>query len=582
MPPFEPLSGPLGDLGGERPHGEGMEKGLDDLFPLPYPRRSKTEERKSWTEWRRTPHRRHRLRHEKRRREKETRELLLLDTGIGSLLQEERRTPPEGPDGGHHARPQGPGPEGGPSHPALLDPPATTQDLLLLLLRPDPSSKFRSGADDGREKQEGSSSTPPPDEPSTTHATTPERPLFSPDAHPSGSRGTVRTHSLASLFTPTTALDEEGALRTLRDQDGGRRTFLNASLRLGGQEEEVQVVVEAAGDTTFNHLTDAEKDHPTISVATLPESSSSSGSPPPDVTGKPQDPARDPSESYKRQAITPGGEELNTPRMNLQSTRKNSESMMAAVRANESGETLEYISKSLLTPTSLSARQTGDQDKDEAPARPRDDERHGGDADGVEVEEPNASTLQPLPDVSRGAPASDSRPERNGGSAGPPEPPAVETGGLLPPAGGDAAEETELRERKVEITSRPKVSGEPNVPHQERHMSEDSFLNALVTTSSGVVPYPARERSLRRVNTTPSNDLPVVPSSTSPCYTSYDLVVVVLLTSLANLVTFVMVTLLLCWCSLRARGALPPPQPRPLHLDDHNNDHLDDDAEETA
>ncbi|KAK8407011.1 hypothetical protein O3P69_007514 [Scylla paramamosain] len=63
------------------------------------------------------------------------------------------------------------------------------------------------------------------------------------------------------------------------------------------------------------------------------------------------------------------------------------------------------------------------------------------------------------------------------------------------------------------------------------------------------------------------------------CYSTNDVVVVVFLTSLANMVAFVVVTVTLCWCSLRGRAAPPS---RSSHPDDARQDSADDDAEETA
>ncbi|MPC33769.1 hypothetical protein E2C01_027132 [Portunus trituberculatus] len=64
------------------------------------------------------------------------------------------------------------------------------------------------------------------------------------------------------------------------------------------------------------------------------------------------------------------------------------------------------------------------------------------------------------------------------------------------------------------------------------------------------------------------------------CYSTNDVVVVVFLTSLVNMVAFVVVTVTLCWCSLRGSRVAPPS--RSSHPDDASQDNADDDAEETA
>lgn len=86
-----------------------------------------------------------------------------------------------------------------------------------------------------------------------------------------------------------------------------------------------------------------------------------------------------------------------------------------------------------------------------------------------------------------------------------------------------------------------------------------------------------------RFQALPVPDPPVeeeVRTSGGGCYSTNDVVMVVFLTSLANMVAFVVVTVALCWCSLRARAAAAPP--RSTHPDDAHQDPADDDAEETA
>ncbi|XP_042218373.1 uncharacterized protein LOC121863696 [Homarus americanus] len=577
LPDFEPFPEHLGDLAGEGLHDQELE---DDflLLPLPYSSKwSRMEEKRSRSGRGRGHRRRHRVRHGKRRREKENSELLLPDSDLsfGSVLQEAQgKRTFEATQ--HHSHSQAP------SYLWAVDDKATTENMVQLNQPSGFWPRVGKGEGEGEVKGEGegegegegpqkhkkpsmpslsdpnmalSPSPPGPSAPGTPGALTTTSHLTN------DSQGAPTTHhTVVSLLTNTTndvnyrqgpRVSGEGSstLRTPEDHSWGHKAVVNASIM---QADEVTT----AADDLHHHA--------------APSLATKAGNLLPNVTQKPQDSRRDPSESNKRQAIKLGSGARHPSQMNPGTALKNSEHyadpklMMGPLTVNHSPEKHDNsISESLPTSENLSARQVENNRPEEGvktekvgSGEGRREETNGalrvvGSGPPLQLSAPH-----PFPHVSPGKAATDLRSGRGG---------APDT-----TSGHSSSKDEDEHEDVATLQPSPKPN---DVPSDDS--TEDVNLHTLLPTASDDVFYPSSlpiQQGLRRAHSSLSTT-----DSPSGCYSTNDVVVVVFLTSLVNLVAFVLVTVMLCWCSLRGRLASPPP--RPLHPDDHN-DQLDDDVEE--
>ncbi|KAK7085864.1 hypothetical protein SK128_011023, partial [Halocaridina rubra] len=102
--------------------------------------------------------------------------------------------------------------------------------------------------------------------------------------------------------------------------------------------------------------------------------------------------------------------------------------------------------------------------------------------------------------------------------------------------------------------------------------------HSILRSSEGTGEVSAAPQILLTKQDSPSSNMAAAAlTSAVSCYSTNDIIVVVFLTSLVNMVVFLVVTLALCWCSLR--GRMNAAAPRTLHPDDQHIDGRDDEEE---
>ncbi|XP_069184947.1 uncharacterized protein [Procambarus clarkii] len=568
-PPFDSFSQRVEDANRRGAHDTGRGDYIPFHFSSKWNRRSGRG---------RGHRRRHRVRHGKRRREKENSELPLLDTdfSFGSVLQGANTrksahfytaTPPSHTSVG----------EDQPRLTPMGNTPTT--EITLHLNQP---SKFTSRIVGGPQKQ--NSSMPPHESANITQTLPPPQspqfprrlgvPVVSYRHYVSQGDFTTQD-SVGALITPSTvtvsrrqnpSVDGTPTHQTPTAEDKGLKTLVSDTKLM--QRDEVTSAVQR--EIFPDDLQDA-KAHPTPSVDPL------SGSLRPSVTQKPQDSKRDPSESNKRQAIKLGSEPSHTSRRNPKTFAQNSEPyaglkllIVPATTTRSDEKHGSMLPESLPPSANISVLKLGRDQANESQEYVNNGEvssgehSRGKDSEATPTEDVPAS--QPPPYASQENSPSELRPEQDSVAA------AATMAGMTG-RNKDGVSGTILQ-----------LSG-PTYDSESEEANEGVPPSTVFPTPTGKVTQPS---SLPEVSgnslVRPHSSLKGAsnsnsPSSSSGCYSTNDVVVVVFLTSLANMVAFVLVTVTLCWCSLRGRLASTPPRPL-QHPDDPNTDDLDDEAEE--
>ncbi|XP_068203480.1 LOW QUALITY PROTEIN: uncharacterized protein [Palaemon carinicauda] len=117
----------------------------------------------------------------------------------------------------------------------------------------------------------------------------------------------------------------------------------------------------------------------------------------------------------------------------------------------------------------------------------------------------------------------------------------------------------------------------------EKDLPAEVLLQSPSIREVSSAPLVVLNHETLRKSQTPSSEMAAAAaalaaaSSSSSCYSTNDIIVVIFLTSLVNMVVFLVVTLGLCWCSLRGRLNAAPP--RAMRADDQRSEDNDEEAE---